>query len=227
MPAEPPNPPVPPESGAPEPGEAVGVEVEALHRAIAREPPEPIEGREPAPWWLWAAAATALFWGGWYLGRHGGTFGVESHLGYAPDEEAAAPGAPPTGAGPTAAAPLSGADIYTQRCASCHQAGGEGLPGVFPPLVGSEWVAGDPAILVRIVLDGLGGPITVGGQPYDGVMPPWRDQLDDAAIAAVLTHERTHAGVDAPPVDPALVTELRAAGARATPWTAAELEALP
>ncbi|MES2644562.1 MAG: cytochrome c [Myxococcota bacterium] len=208
----------------------LGVEVEELHRPVQREPPEPIEGREPPPWWLWATVAIALFWGGFYLGRHGGTFDTRPHLGYSPTEEGGGGGGgPPAAAVPGAPAPPpSGADVYTQRCASCHQADGKGLAGVFPPLVGSEWVAGDPAILVRIVLDGLAGPITVAGQPYDGVMPAWRDQLDDPAIAAVLTHERANAGVDAPPIDPALVTELRAAtAARATPWTAAELEALP
>src|SRR5690606_915248 len=57
-------------------------DVERLHRAIYREPRDPVEGREPVPWWVWAAAALSLFWGGWYLGRHGGVFGPETHLAY-------------------------------------------------------------------------------------------------------------------------------------------------
>lgn len=212
----------PPESGsAGEPGEAGGTEVEALHRAILREPPDPGEGREPPPWWVWATVATALFWGGFYLGRHGGTFDTRPHLGYSPEEEVSGPGEP---GAPTGAAPPTGQEVYAQRCAACHQATGEGLPGVFPPLVGSEWLAGDPSVPVRIVLGGLSGPITVAGQPYDGVMPGWASQLDDAAIAAVINHERVMAGVDATPIDAAFVAETRAATAsRTTPWTAGEL----
>ncbi len=233
MPTEPPGEgDRPTEPGAPggatvEPVEAGAVEVEALHRAIAREPPEPEEGREPPPWWLWVAVATALFWGGFYLGRHGGTFDTRPHVGYLPQQEVG--GGPPTSAAPgapTAPAPLTGPEIYTQRCASCHQAAGEGLAGVFPPIVGSEWVSGDPGVIVRIVLDGLSGPVTVRGQAYDGVMPPWRDQLDDAAIAAVVNHERSLAGAGAEPIEAAFVAEVRAATAgRTTPWTAAELGA--
>jgi mono/diheme cytochrome c family protein len=116
--------------------------------------------------------------------------------------------------------------VYTTRCVACHQADAHGLPGVFPPLVGSEWVAGDPTVMIKIVLGGLSGKVTVAGADYDGAMPAWRDQLDDAAIAAVITHERTLAGVQGPPIDAAAVAAVRAATAgRAGPWTEAELGA--
>ena len=61
---------------------------------------------------------------------------------------AAAPPAAPAGVG-------AGAGLY-QRCAACHQANGERLPGVFPPLAGSEWVTTTaPAVPIRIVLHGM------------------------------------------------------------------------
>ncbi|OAV84557.1 hypothetical protein PTTG_31193, partial [Puccinia triticina 1-1 BBBD Race 1] len=36
-----------------------------------------------------------------------------------------------------------GAAIFAANCQSCHQANGEGLPGAFPPLKGSEVVLSD------------------------------------------------------------------------------------
>lgn len=50
-------------------------DVERMHRPLFREPRDPLEGGEPAPWWVWAAAVLVIFWGGWFLGRHGGHSG--------------------------------------------------------------------------------------------------------------------------------------------------------
>ena len=41
--------------------------------------------------------------------------------------------------------------------------------GVFPPVVGSEWVTGAPETVVRVLLHGLHGPVEVAGTTYDGV----------------------------------------------------------
>src|SRR5688500_11496772 len=69
----------------PEAGRGVDLQpdVERIHRAIRREPHDPVEGREPAPWFFVAAVALALFWGGWYLGRYGGDFGLATHVAFA------------------------------------------------------------------------------------------------------------------------------------------------
>jgi nitrite reductase (NO-forming) len=40
---------------------------------------------------------------------------------------------------------------------------------------------------MEIVLNGLSGPITVNGQPYNSVMPPM-SQLNDDEIANILTY---------------------------------------
>ncbi|HEX6939296.1 MAG TPA: cytochrome c [Longimicrobiales bacterium] len=215
------------EASLPEPGQHdFEPDVERLHRPIFREPRDPIEGREPVPWWVWAAAALSLFWGGWYLGRLGGNFGLDTHLAYARleryvEEEAAAR------FGGAAADPLAaGQRVYTSRCQACHQASGRGVPGAFPPLIGSEWVVGPPEIPVLIVLHGLEGPIQVAGALYAGAMPPWRDALSNAEIAAVATYIRQWGSNDAPAVEPAMVTRLReATRTRRTPWTIEELSA--
>ena len=51
-------------------------------------------------------------------------------------------------------------------CLPCHQPEGKGLPGVYPPLAGSDWVRGDASRLIKILLHGLGGPITVAEQTF-------------------------------------------------------------
>lgn len=202
-------------------------DVERLHRAIFRESPDPQEGREPAPWWLWTGVVLAIFWGGWYLGRYGGTFGAATHVALgAPDRavtDAVAAKTATAATDPVAA----GRQVFTKNCQACHQATGRGLPGAFPPLVGSEWAVGSPEVLARILLNGLQGPVTVAGGTYNGAMPAWRDQLKDDEIAAVLTYVRQWAPNHAGPIAPALVGAVRGATAgRTTPWTAAELRAL-
>jgi mono/diheme cytochrome c family protein len=210
----------------PRPGELdLQPDVERLHRAIRREPRDPIEGREPTPRFMWAVIGVALFWGGWYLGRHGGEFGLATHVAFADHPRSMAATVPPATA--TADDPiLVGKNVFSKNCQACHQQNGAGMPGVFPPLVGSEWVTGPAEIVVRILLNGLHEPITVAGATYNGVMPAWRDVLTDQEIAAVATYIRQWAPNAAPPVETDLVSKLRAATAtRATPWTQSELKA--
>jgi mono/diheme cytochrome c family protein len=56
---------------------------------------------------------------------------------------------------------VNGAAIFSARCAACHQATGQGVPGVFPPLAGSEWAQGRDARVARIVRHGVEGPLTL------------------------------------------------------------------
>lgn len=200
-------------------------DVEQLHRAIAREPRDPEEGREPAPWWLWTGAILAIFWGGWYLGRYGGSFDTATHIALAGREPSIAREAQEKAA--TAALdPLrAGKQLYIARCQACHQADGKGMPGAFPPLVGSEWETGPPEIPTDIILDGMQGPVQVAGQPFNGAMPAWRDQLSNQEIAAVATYIRQWRPNNAPPVDTALVAARRSATGQRKPWTAEELRA--
>jgi len=141
----------------------------------------------------------------------------------------ASSGAAPAGAPvPTAAAP-SGQQIF-QRCAVCHQATGQGIPGSFPPLAGSEWAtAGNAAAPIRVVLHGLSGQVTVKGQRFNSAMPPYgtKQPLSDSEVAAVLTYVRTSWGNAASAVTPQQVAAERSATAtRTTPWAAADLQAL-
>ena len=79
-----------------------------------------------------------------------------------------------------------GAELYNNFCASCHLAGGDGIPGVFPPLKDSDWLSGKREKVIHTVKYGLQGPITVNGTDYDNLMPSLG--LTDAEVADVLNY---------------------------------------
>jgi mono/diheme cytochrome c family protein len=120
---------------------------------------------------------------------------------------------------------VDGRQLFAANCQACHQATGQGLPGVFPPLAGSQWVTGDPQTLTQIVLHGLTGQIEVRGANYQGAMPAFGSQFDDVQIAAVLSFVRSEWGNAAPPLDAQVVaTARKASSEREAPWQgAAEL----
>jgi len=82
-----------------------------------------------------------------------------------------------------------GSDIYFSYCSSCHQMDGEGDGNRFPPLAQSDWVTGDKERLIRVVLDGLEGPITIRDKAYNNSMPSHKFLSDDQ-IAQVLSYIR-------------------------------------
>ena len=81
----------------------------------------------------------------------------------------------------------AGKALFNGTCSVCHQANGEGLLGVFPPLAKSDYIAADPKRLIGTVLHGLSGKLTVNGKEYDSVMPPM-NQLNDDEVANILTY---------------------------------------
>jgi mono/diheme cytochrome c family protein len=91
---------------------------------------------------------------------------------------------------------VQGEDIFRKYCSTCHQPDGQGLPGLFPSLHESDWVAGDKGRLIRLALRGMQGPIVVNGNRFSNVMTP-HDFLTDEQISAVLTFVRQSFGNDA------------------------------
>jgi uncharacterized protein len=117
-----------------------------------------------------------------------------------------------------------GAALYTNRCVACHGLDAQGVPGAFPPLANSEWVVGDPAIPIKIVLHGMQGPVVVAGQSYDSIMPPVVD-LNEQDVADVVTYVRQSFGNDAAAVSVEQVRAVRRANWGRGMWTAEELTA--
>jgi len=95
--------------------------------------------------------------------------------------------------GPAAPGQANGAQLYSERCASCHQPGGEGVPGSFPPLAGNP-AAADADYVDEVIRNGLSGPIEVLGAAYDAVMPPV--DMGDDERAVLIDHVVGLAGTD-------------------------------
>jgi mono/diheme cytochrome c family protein len=104
---------------------------------------------------------------------------------------------------------VDGVALFASLCVACHQASGLGLPGVFPPLAGSEWVLGKDSTAAAILLHGINGGMTVKGNTYNGVMPAFASQLGDEQIAAVLTYVRSQWGNSAAAVRVETVAQAR------------------
>jgi nitrite reductase (NO-forming) len=112
----------------------------------------------------------------------------------------------------------AGKALFAGTCATCHQANGEGLPGVFPPLAKSDYIAADPRRLPQVVLHGLTGPVTVNGTDYNSVMPPMTNLTDDE-IANISTYVLNQWGNPG-----GRVTKAEVAAIRAKPAPAATAE---
>jgi nitrite reductase (NO-forming) len=102
---------------------------------------------------------------------------------------------------------LFGQRVYEQNCMACHQSEGQGIPGAFPPLAGSDYLLSDPKRAINVLLKGLSGPATVNGITYNGVMPAV--QLSDEKVANVLTYILNSWNNNGGEIIPAHVTESR------------------
>ncbi|WP_367874911.1 PA14 domain-containing protein [Luteolibacter sp. Populi] len=118
-----------------------------------------------------------------------------------------------------------GGQLFTLYCSACHGVDGKGATGgQFPPLAGSDWVRGDPARAVKLVLHGLHGEVEVDGRKFNLEMPPQGGVLPDDQIAAILSYARSSWGNKAEAVTADFVKATRAATAdRKVPWTQAEI----
>jgi nitrite reductase (NO-forming) len=81
----------------------------------------------------------------------------------------------------------AGKALFAGTCSTCHQANGEGMEGVFPPLAKSSVLAATPKRIVDIMLHGLNGPVTVNGKDYNTTMPAMT-QLTDDEVANIGTY---------------------------------------
>jgi mono/diheme cytochrome c family protein len=104
-----------------------------------------------------------------------------------------------------------GNQLYIKHCLQCHQNDGKGVRGMFPPLAGNDKIKGPATDIIKIVLFGLEGPITVNERDYNQPMPP-QAYLTDKQIADILSYIRNSWGNQAPDVIPADVGKVRKLG---------------
>jgi mono/diheme cytochrome c family protein/glucose/arabinose dehydrogenase len=115
-----------------------------------------------------------------------------------------------------------GKQVYN-ICKVCHQVNGLGQFPTYPSLVNTSYVTGDATVLIKIMLHGLDGPITVDGENYDGSMPPITVK-NDRDIAAVISYIRQAWGNEADVVYPSEVSAVRMQyEGRKSMWSAEEL----
>ena len=84
-----------------------------------------------------------------------------------------------------------GKSVYEGNCISCHMENGEGLEGAFPPLAKTGRLT-DKKRLVKIIYNGLEGPITVNGKEYNNQMNPLA--LSEQEVTDVLNYIRNSWG---------------------------------
>ncbi len=204
-----------------------------VHDQLAREKHEPQEGYALGA----TFAAVMLLISGlaafciWYLPSHAGaTYADESGkpvdnrfsgttYEFSKPELVKAP----TGPKSLAQQIKDGEKLYANNCAVCHQAAGTGLPGAFPPLAGSPWVAGGPERIVKIAHYGIAGEIEVLGQKYNGAMPNIAEGLSDQKLADLVTYVRQAWGNKADPVTPEQVKAIRKETGKRGGYTPAEM----
>jgi len=187
--------------------------------ARSREHPDPHERNRPVPKIVLAVVSAAVLWAVGYI------------IATAPNDPPelgdgrtlATLQGKPAGAANAAGAGADGAQIYAANCVACHQATGAGLPGVFPPLAGSEWVLAADKVPANILLHGITGKLTVKQTVYSGQMPAFKDKLRDTEIAAVLSYVRTSFGNGAGKIAAEVVkAERDASRDRKDPWNGDE-----
>ncbi|CAM2995884.1 c-type cytochrome [Rariglobus hedericola] len=205
--------------------------IQKVHSKLVSEKPEPKEGYKAMPLFLLGLVSAMIFVTSIYVVQHRGGF---SPMVY---DERFDPKTAAAGAGKKELTPeqiiAAGKKAYLSggACVTCHQTNGQGVAGTYPPLAGSEWVQGNEERVIRIVLHGLNGPLTVHGHTYNSAMPAFGKVVgggfnwNEEKVAQVLTYVRQEWGNTSAPITKEKVAEVLAAEkARAKPWTQGELE---
>lgn len=104
----------------------------------------------------------------------------------------------------------AGRQIFSSICAACHQPTGRGLPNVFPPLAGSDFLNANKDRAIKTVIFGRQGQVVVNGLKFNNTMPSF--PLTDDNIANVLTFVYNSFGNSGVEVTPQEVKTLRAQG---------------
>ena len=129
---------------------------------------------------------------------------------------------------------LAGGEIYKSLCSACHGADGKGLPtNAAPPLRGAKHINADKDIALRILMNGLKGPIE--GKTYPSVMLAMNDNSDEwlASVVSYIRYEFVGTSVRVGKVRQSAVVQVADAKkireqhtSKTEPWTIEELEQL-
>ncbi len=94
-----------------------------------------------------------------------------------------------TVAAPDKAVMTKGEKVYKGYCMTCHQANGQGMSTIYPPLAKSDYLTKkSKSDVIRAVVFGLSGKMQVNGKNFNGVMTPLPGNYKNEDIAAVITY---------------------------------------
>lgn len=82
---------------------------------------------------------------------------------------------------------VHGMALYTKHCAQCHQATGEGLASLYPPLKQADYLLADLPRAACIMVNGQVQTIKVNGKTYNQMMPGIQN-LTPLEVAEILTY---------------------------------------
>lgn len=78
-----------------------------------------------------------------------------------------------------------GKALFNAKCKVCHQENGQGIPGAFPPLAKSDYLA-DKTASIKATINGLQGEVTVNGVVFNSIMAPV--PMSDEELLAVMNY---------------------------------------
>ncbi len=82
---------------------------------------------------------------------------------------------------------IDGQVLYKTHCANCHQANGQGLAGLYPPIMGSDYLKKNKESILCSMRNGLQDTIIVNGKTYHQPMPA-NTQLQALDVAEIATY---------------------------------------
>ena len=82
---------------------------------------------------------------------------------------------------------IDGQVLYKTHCANCHQENGQGLAGLYPPIMGSDYLTKNKESVLCSMRNGLQDTIVVNGKSYHQPMPA-NTQLQALDVAEIATY---------------------------------------
>jgi len=174
-----------------------------LNNQQQREKIDPNEDSIALPWFITMMIGALLMWGAMYI--YGTVMSTSPEQG----DNQGSTEILASSESESVKIAIDGEVIFQSQCAACHQAAGQGIPGVFPPLAESEWVNGKPEVLTNILLHGINGKLHVKNIEYNGQMPAFKDKFKDDELAALLSYIRSAWGNKADAVEVSLISSVR------------------
>lgn len=120
-----------------------------------------------------------------------------------------------------------GLKLFRSTCVACHGNVGQGIEGLAPPLINSEYLRGSQKRLALILLHGMNGPLHVDGKAYEfnAQMPGLGSNpaISDQDLTDLIVYLSNAFGNSSRGVSPEIIKDLRKVKPEADTFTEEEL----